>query len=50
MKIFENKIESTIGLKITWVVSLEPVELWDLGKSYGNRMGFYSKGMYGAAV
>ena len=32
MKIFENKIESTIGLKITWVVSLEPVELWDLGK------------------
>lgn len=32
MKIFEKKIEDTIGLKITWVVSLEPVELWELKK------------------
>lgn len=32
MKIFEKKIEDTIGLRITWVVSLEAVELWELRK------------------
>ncbi len=33
MKIFEKKIKNTIGLDITFVVSLEPVSLLDLGRT-----------------
>ena len=39
MKIFEKKIEDTIGLEITWVVSLEPVELWELKKTIREQNG-----------
>jgi len=39
MKIFEKKIEEAVGLKITWVVSLEPVELHDLKNILGEQNG-----------
>ena len=39
MKIFEKKIEDAIGLKIAWVVSLEPVELGDLKKTIREQNG-----------
>ena len=39
MKIFEKKIEEAVGLKITWVVSLEPVELKDLKNILGEQNG-----------
>lgn len=39
MKIFEKKIENAIGLKITWVVSLEPVGLGDLKKAIREQNG-----------
>lgn len=39
MKIFEKKIEDTIGLKITWVVSLEPVEIENLKKTVYEQNG-----------
>lgn len=39
MKIFEKKIEDAIGLKITWVVSLEPVGLGDLKRTIREQNG-----------
>lgn len=39
MKIFEKKIKNTIGLDITFVVSLEPVSLLDLGRTIHEQNG-----------
>lgn len=39
MKIFEKKAEEAIGFKITWVVSLESVELGDLKKTIREQNG-----------
>lgn len=51
MKIFEKKIEDTIGLKITWVVSLEAVELWDLRKVIWEQNGILQqRNVWGCGV